>query len=54
MNGDGFMEFVQQCLLPILKPFNGQNAKSIVLLDNTSIHHVEKVKEAVNGVGALL
>ena len=54
VNGDGFMEFVQQCLLPILKPFNGQNAKSIVLLDNASIHHVEKVQEGVNGVGALL
>ena len=26
----------------------------IVLLDNASIHHVEKVQEAVNGVGALL
>ena len=54
VNCDGFMEFIQQCLLPALKPFNGQNTKSIVLLDNASIHHVEKVPEAVNGVGALL
>ena len=54
VNSDAFMEFVQQCLLPVLKPFNGQNTKSIVLLDNASIHHVEKVQEAVNGVGALL
>ena len=41
VNGDAFMEFFQQCLLPVLKPFNGQNTKSIVLLDNASIHHVE-------------
>ena len=54
VNGDAFMEFVQQCLLPVLKPFNGQNTKSIVLLDNVSIHHVENVQETVNGVGALL
>ena len=44
VNSDAFMEFVQQCLLPVLKPFNGQNTKSIVLLDNASIHHVETVK----------
>ena len=39
--GDGFMEFVQHCLLPIFQPSNGQNAKSIVILDNASIHHRE-------------
>ena len=54
VNGDAFMEFVHQSLLPVLKTFNGQNTKSIVLLYNASIHHVEKVQEAVNGVGALL
>ena len=54
VNGDAFMEFVHQSLLPVLKTFNGQNTKSIVLLYNASIHHVEKVQEAVNGVGAIL
>ena len=54
VNGDGFMEFVRHCLLPILQPFNGQNAKSIVILDNASIHLREKILETVEGVGALL
>ena len=25
VNGDGFIEFVQQCLLPTVEPFNAQN-----------------------------
>ena len=54
VNGNIFLEFVRHCLLPILKPFNGLNRNSIVVLDNASIHHLDKVQEAVDSVGALL
>ena len=34
-------------MLPILQPFNGVNTKSVVVLDNASIHHVEKVRDLI-------
>lgn len=46
MNGELFAGFVQHSLLPILQPFNGLNPKSVIL-DNASIHHVQKVKDLI-------
>ena len=46
MNGDSFSCFVEKCLLPILLPFNWHNPRSVVLLDNASIHHVQEVKDS--------
>ena len=40
INGDTFCDFVQRCLVPILQPFNGTNDRSVVVMDNASIHHV--------------
>ena len=39
MNGD---DFVQS---PILQPFNGLHPHSVVILDNASIHHVDRVRD---------
>ena len=47
MNGDNFVGFLENCLLPILQPFNWLNPRSIVILDNASIHHIERVKDLV-------
>ena len=38
-----FTKFVEECLLPQLQPFNGTNARSVVILDNASIHHAEGI-----------
>ena len=46
MNGDPLSCFVEKCLLPILLPFNWHNPRSVVILDNASIHHVQKVKDS--------
>ncbi len=54
VNGEKFEDFICQCLLPILMPFNGTNHNSIVILDNASIHHVERVRDIICGVGARL
>ena len=54
VDGDKFLEFVRQNLLPLLMPFNGQNPNSIVILDNASIHHVDQVVELITSVGALI
>lgn len=54
VNGEKFVHFFCQCVLPIIMPFNGHNPNSIVVLDNASIHHVERLHDIVTGVGARL
>ena len=54
VNGEKFVEFFCQCVLPIIMPFDGQNSRSIVVMDNASIHHLDKVHEIITGVGAKL
>lgn len=47
MNGEYFTEFVQSCLLPILQPFNWLNSRSVIILDNASIHHIQEVRDLI-------
>ena len=54
VNGDVFEEFVCKHVLPIIQPFNGVNPRSIILLDNASIHHMERIHDIITGVGARL
>ena len=55
VDGDKFLEFVRQNLLPLLMPFNGQNPNSIVILDNaSSIHHVDQVVELITSIRTLV
>ena len=37
-----------------MQPFDGSNTKSIVIMDNCSIHHVEPVKELLQDAGILI
>ena len=46
-------DFVQQALLPQLQAFNGVNARSVVVLDNASIHHVDGVVDLTKSTGGL-
>lgn len=54
VNGEVFLDFVRKCLLPLLLPFDGNNEKSIVVLDNASIHHVNCVVDTIRSVGSLV
>ncbi len=54
VNGDIFLQFVEQCLVPVLQPFNGSNARSVVIMDNASIHHVGEVVERIQQTGAII
>ena len=54
VNGDIFEDFVRTTLLPILMPFNGTNSHSVVIMDNCSIHHLERVLKMITSVGALV
>ena len=50
VNGDKFEESVTETLLPILNPFDGTNTRSVVIMDNCSIHHVDPVKRLIETV----
>ena len=58
VDGETFEEFICQficqCVLLILLPFDGLNPRSVVIMDNASIHHLERVHDIVTGVGARL
>ena len=53
-DGDTFYEFVQTHLLQHLMPFNGVNPRSVVVLDNCSIHHIPEIVASIEDVGALV
>ena len=53
VNRERFMYFVIATLLPLL-PFNGENEKSVVVMDNAVIHHMQPVIEAINTIGAII
>ena len=44
VNGEKFCEFLQGTLIPEMLPFDGENPRSVLILDNASIHKVEPVK----------
>ncbi|XP_065886097.1 uncharacterized protein [Dysidea avara] len=45
INGDTFGSFVDR---------SGTNSRSVVVMDNASIHHVEKVAQSIQQTGAIL
>lgn len=48
MNGDCFRAYVEQCLVPTLKPGD------VVILDNLSSHKVAGIREAIEAAGATI
>ena len=54
VNADTFEEFIEKSLLPNLCPFNGTNPHSVVVMDNCSIHHVERVIKLIESTGSLV
>ena len=51
VNGEVFERFVCECILPIILPFDGNNPRSILVMDSASIHHLERIEEIITGVG---
>ena len=54
VNGDKFLEFVQGTLIPEMELIDGTKRKSIVVLDNCSIHHARSVKDTLQDAGILV
>jgi hypothetical protein len=48
MNGQTFVEYVKQCLVPTLR------RRDMVIMDNLASHKVPGVREAIESVGATL
>lgn len=48
IDGDIFLQFIQKCLVPVLRP--GQ----FVLMDNLNVHKVSGIRESIEAVGAKL
>ena len=38
---------MRNVLLPHLNPFNGVNPRSVVIMDNATVHHVDQVVDLV-------
>ena len=54
VNGEKFVEFFCQCVLPIIMHSDGEHPHSIVVMDNASIHHLNKEHEIITEVGSKL
>ena len=49
-----FLDFLEKSVLPLLLPFNGVNPHSVVLMDNASFHHTDRVVSLIQSTGALV
>ena len=54
VNGDKFLQFVQGSLIPQMAQFDGSSDRSIVVLDNCSIHHVTEVVDEFRKAGVMV
>ena len=54
VNGDKFFDFLRASLIPNMMAFNGTNPRSIVIMDNCSVHHVEEVTELLRQAGIVV
>ena len=54
VDGAKFTNFVQGKLIPEMMPFDGDNPRSIAILDNCSVHHVSEVESSFKQAGILV
>lgn len=53
VNGDTFYDFLRGTLIPEMCPFDGFNPRSILIMDNCSIHRIQEVTDLLNHAGIL-
>ena len=51
VNGEAFLNFLTGTLIPEMMPYDGSNPRSILVMDNCSIHHVQEVADYLQSVG---
>ena len=53
-NGDTFYDFIHTHLIPHLCPFDEHSSRSVVVLDNCSIHHLAEVVASLRYIGVMV
>ena len=51
VSGDTFFDFLSGTLIPNMLPFDGLNERSVLVLDNCSVHHIEAVATLLQQAG---
>ena len=54
VDGDIFTEFIENSLMPSIMPFSGTNPRSVIIMDNCTVHHVSEVTDLLQETGALV
>ena len=54
VNAEKFTDFLRGTLIPEMQPFDGLPKKSIIIMDNCSIHHAVQTQQLLNVAGILL
>ena len=54
VNSNTFYDFIRGEIIPVMEPFDGSPKKSIVIMDNCSIHHVHFIKKLLEDAGILV
>ena len=49
-----FFDFARSCLMPYMMVFDGINPRSVAILDNLSVHHVQEVLDLFHQAGILI
>ena len=53
-NADKFFDFMRGSLISYMNPFDGSSPKSVLILDNCSIHHVDEILEVFRSTGIVV
>ena len=54
VNSDNFYDFVRGSLIPNMHPYDGISPKSVAIMDNCSIHHVNAVTDLFQAAGVMV
>ena len=49
-----YFDFVRSCLIPNMMVFDGINPRSVAVMDNLSVHHVQEVLDLFRQAGILV
>lgn len=51
LNSGLFFDFVRGKLIPQMHSFDGSSPKSVLIMDNCSVHHVQEIQDLLSSVG---
>ena len=54
VNGECIFDFIRASVIPNMLPFDGTSPKSILVMDNASVHHITEVSELFQQAGILV